>query len=98
MLSGFFTEKKPPSATVKYGYMYCGTALVTPRPALRLDTLPARTIAFRLYAPRAGTLHAYRKIVSPHSLRRFVGRVRFRFSSIRNAIRSRPARLRRAPG
>ena len=27
MLSGFFTKKKPPSATVKYGYMYCGTAL-----------------------------------------------------------------------
>ncbi len=27
MPSGFFTKKKPPSATVKYGYMYCGTAL-----------------------------------------------------------------------
>ena len=27
MLSGFFTKKKPPSATVKYGYMNCGTAL-----------------------------------------------------------------------
>ncbi len=30
MLSGFFTKKKPPSATVKYGYMYCGTALMAP--------------------------------------------------------------------
>ncbi len=38
MLSGFFTKKKPPSATVKYGYMYCGTDLRPPAEAT-LDAL-----------------------------------------------------------